>query len=95
MQAAAPFANVPTGHVSAVNAQEEAPAALYAPAAHGRHAALDELGLYAPAAQAAQEAAAAPLKVPAGQAVGAAEPTGQNAPGGQTSHAKLEEAPMA
>ena len=71
---------------------------LYVPAAHARHTALDVLpvlGLYVPAAQAVQEAAASPLKVPEGQMVGAAEPKGQNAPGGQSAHVKLEEAPMA
>ena len=55
MQAAAPFANVPTGHVSAVNAQEEAPAALYAPVAQLKHA--DDAPsalLYVPAAHTRQ-----------------------------------------
>jgi hypothetical protein len=75
-QAAAPLANEPTGHVAAVNAQEVAPATLYAPAAQGRHAA-EELapgeGEKVPAAQGAHvEGAAAPKKalyVPARQPV--------------------------
>ena len=39
--AAGALANVPAGHGVGVNAQAAAPAALNAPAAQGRHAALD------------------------------------------------------
>ena len=60
MQAAAPLANVPTGHVSAVNAQEEAPTTLYAPAAQLKHDAPSALGLYVPAVHNKQASADVP-----------------------------------
>ena len=84
--------------VPAVHATQAAGADAYVPAGQDVLVKAQDAApevLYVSAAQAAQEAVAAPLKVPAGQAVGAAEPTGQNAPGGQTSHVELEVAPMA
>ena len=78
-QDAGATANVPTGHVDALNAQEVAPAVLKDPAAQGRHAA-DELtpgeGEKLPAAQGVHaEGATAPkraLYVPARQLAQAA-----------------------
>jgi hypothetical protein len=68
-QEAGPLANVPTGHVADVNAQEMAPAVLNAPAAQVRHAAAElapVAGEYLPAGQLVQEVAPMLLKVPAG-----------------------------
>jgi len=82
--AAVPFANVPTGHVAAVKAQEAAAAALYAPAAQGRHV-IEEFAPIAeekvPAGQLVQEVAPLLLKVPAGHS----EQTVPNAKVGQRS----------
>jgi hypothetical protein len=66
VQAAVPFAYVPTGHVVAVKTQAVAPAALNAPAAQGAHAAEElapEKEENLPAAHGVQvEGAAAPTK---------------------------------
>ena len=67
MHAAAPFANVPTGHVAAVNAHEVAPWVLKAPKTQGRHVAEDDApkaALYVPAMQGMHAAGiAAPKRV--------------------------------
>ena len=72
-QEAGALANVPTGHVDAVNAQEEAPAALKEPPAQGVHAVEDTAPVdveYVPALQgfAVAEALAAAVQKPAAHA---------------------------
>jgi hypothetical protein len=84
--AAGPLANVPAGHVAAVNAQEVEPWALKEPAAQGR--------------QLAAEGAPADCEnVPAAQGAhveGAAAPTNAlNLPAAQRAHAVTLEAPVA
>ena len=85
-QEAGGLAYVPTGHEAAVNAQEVAPAALYAPAGQLKHDGAPA-ALKVPAGHGwhaeALVAPAVPLKAPAGQNVQAAAPAALCAPAGQ------------